>query len=207
MPDCYKVLLLFGPPGSGKGTQGRILGRIPGLVHLATGDMFRSLDPDSDLGRRVTAYSARGELVPDELTMELWRSHVRGQVEKGLYDPRAELLLLDGIPRSAAQASMLDGSVSVLQVVHLKPDGIDELVARMKRRATQEGRTDDARESVIRRRFEVYDEETSLVLAHYDPALISEVPAVGSPVEVVQRILEVLVPIYRQAGLANPLEK
>ena len=69
----FKTILLFGTPGAGKGTQGKILGKVPGFFHLACGDVFRSLDMGSDLGKQFIAYSSRGELVPDELTIELWR--------------------------------------------------------------------------------------------------------------------------------------
>ena len=123
MADRYKVVLLFGPPGSGKGTQGKCLGQIPGMRHLATGDMFRALDPESELGKRVVRYSSKGELVPDELTIELWRDYVRTQVDEGTYRPASDLLLLDGIPRSLGQARALDDSVDVLRVVHLKVPG------------------------------------------------------------------------------------
>ena len=69
MAKRLKTILLFGAPGAGKGTQGKILGRIPGFFHLSSGDMFRALDPNSDLGQRVTSYSSKGELVPDDLTI------------------------------------------------------------------------------------------------------------------------------------------
>ncbi|MHC4992094.1 MAG: adenylate kinase family protein, partial [Planctomycetota bacterium] len=113
MDEPYRVLLLFGPPGSGKGTQGRMLEVIPGLHHLATGDMFRSLDPDSPLGQRVRTYSSKGELVPDDLTVELWQDYLKKQIEEGAYRPEFDLLMLDGIPRSVAQAESLSKHVEV----------------------------------------------------------------------------------------------
>ncbi len=205
MAGPYRAILLFGAPGVGKGTQGKILGKIPGIVHLATGDMFRSLDRSSLLGKEVTRYSSRGELVPDELTIRLWRQHVLSLIEKCEYNPQLEVLALDGIPRNLAQAQALDDSIDPLVVVHLKPDSIDAMVERMKKRAHREGRQDDGDETVIRRRFEVYDRETAPVLTHYPPELIREVCAVGTPAEVLLNILKVVVPVYNKV-FGNPLD-
>ncbi len=200
----YKVMLLFGPPGAGKGTQGRILASIPGLYHLATGDMFRSLDPASPLGKRVTGYSSKGELVPDDLTIELWQQHLRDKIESNVFRPDHDLLILDGIPRSAAQAEAMDLYLDVLAILHIRPPSIEDMVQRLKRRAMLEGRRDDADEAVIRRRFQVYEEETAPVLGHYPKGIIREVSAVGAPIQVLQRILEILVPTCLEK-FRNPL--
>src|SRR4051812_47363348 len=77
-PMRYKTILLFGAPGSGKGTQGKILGAIPGFFHTACGDIFRSLDLQSEMGRIAWEYSSRGELVPDEFTVKLWKQYIKG---------------------------------------------------------------------------------------------------------------------------------
>ena len=114
MPRRYKTLLLFGPPGVGKGTQGKLLSNIPGLRHLATGDMFRSLDPASELGRKFHDVSSRGELVPDELTIACWQKYVCGLVSGGGYAPSRDILILDGIPRSVTQAEAMDEHIDVL---------------------------------------------------------------------------------------------
>ena len=188
----------------GKGTQGELLGHVPGFVHMASGDIFRALDAESDLGRKFHEYSSQGLLVPDEVTIEVWRNHVRGRIEQGTYRPDAELLVLDGIPRNTAQCTALEAHVEVLKVVHLHAPDIDEMVERLKKRAAKHGRTDDADESVIRRRFEVYDEETSPVLKYYDPDLLSEIPAIGLPAEVLMRVLAAIVPVYT-ARFGNPL--
>ena len=104
MSTRYPSILLFGPPGVGKGTQGQILGSIPGFFHLATGDMFRSLDKESEIGMEFTRYSSQGLLVPDFLTVRLWRQHVEQLIARELYNPEVDVLLLDGIPRSVPQA-------------------------------------------------------------------------------------------------------
>ena len=204
MPDRFKTVLLFGAPGAGKGTQGKILGQIPGFFHLACGDVFRSLDTTSDLGRQFLEYSSKGELVPDELTVEMWRQNMHAQTVLSLYKPNADLLILDGIPRNLAQAEAMDKHLDVLQVIHLVCPDIDEMVTRMKRRALKENRLDDADEKVIRRRFEVYDAETSPVLDHYDRSIIKEINALGSPADVLQHVLEVVVPV-QDGHFNNPL--
>lgn len=177
MSQPYASVLLFGPPGAGKGTQGKRLGQLDHCVHLATGDMFRGLDKESELGRKVASFSSRGELVPDDVTVELWQAHVAGMIERGEYDPSADLLLLDGIPRSEGQAAALEGLIEPKAIVHLVVRDLDQMVTRMKGRAAEQGRADDADEDVIRNRFTVYDRETAPVLGHYDPALVHEIDA------------------------------
>lgn len=204
MPHRYKTVLLFGAPGAGKGTQGKILGKIPGFYHLACGDVFRSLDTSTDLGQEFLAYSSRGELVPDALTIEMWRQNMHAQTVLSLFKPRQDLLVLDGIPRNVAQAEAVKEYVDVLRVIHLVCPNKDKMVERMKRRAIKENRLDDADESVIRKRFEVYEAETSPVLEYYSENLIRNVEALGSPASVLQHVLEEVVPV-QDAHFRNPL--
>jgi adenylate kinase len=204
MTQRYKTVLLFGAPGAGKGTQGKILGSVPGFYHLACGDVFRSLDVSSELGRQFVAYSSRGELVPDNLTVEMWRQNIHAQTMLSIYKPNVDLLILDGIPRNPSQAKAMDAHIEVLKVIHLVCPDVDRMVERMKRRAIKENRLDDADEKVIRRRFEVYERETRPVLQHYPARNVTEVGALGSPAEVLQHVLEVLVPV-QNAHFHNPL--
>ena len=204
MAQRYRTVLLFGAPGAGKGTQGKILGKIPGFFHLACGDVFRSLDVNSELGKKFLHYSSRGELVPDELTIEMWRQNIHAQTVLGLYKPHVDLLILDGIPRNVNQAKAMDQHIDVLEVIHLVCPDLDKMVERMKRRAIKENRLDDADEKVIRRRFEVYDREPRPVLEHYPKSIIREVNAMGSPAEVLTHILEVVVPVQNE-HFRNPL--
>ena len=206
MSDRYKSVLLFGGPGAGKGTQGKILGRIPGFYHLACGDVFRSLDTNSDLGKEFLKYSSRGELVPDTVTIEMWRQNVHAQTVLSLYKPQVDLLVLDGIPRNVAQAEAMEKYLDVLLVIHLVCADVDAMVMRMKRRALKENRLDDADEKVIRHRFEVYDQETKPVLDFYDSSIIREIDAIGSPADVLQHVLTVVVPVQNE-HFRNPLGK
>ena len=192
----HKTLLLFGAPGVGKGTQGKILGSIPGFFHLSSGDIFRALDANSELGKIFHKYSSRGELVPDDVTIEICTEYISNPPGRNGYNPDTSLLILDGIPRNVNQARLMEKHVHVLKVLHLVCEDLETLIERLRGRAIKENRTDDARESVIRRRWEVYQDETSPLLDHYPKSIISNVNGIGSPAEVLYRILEILVPLH-----------
>ncbi len=200
----YKTILLFGAPGVGKGTQGKILGHIPGFYHLACGDVFRSLDMSSELGRDFLAYSSRGELVPDQLTIDMWKTNIHAQTVLSIYKPNNDILVLDGIPRNLAQAKALDPYLEVLKVIHLVCRDVDAMVMRMRRRALKENRLDDADEKVIRRRFDVYQRETAPVIEFYPKEVVHDVDAIGSPALILQRILDILAPV-QDSHFKNPL--
>lgn len=191
----YKTVLLFGAPGAGKGTQGKILGKIPGFFHLACGDVFRSIDMTSDLGKQFLLYSSRGELVPDELTIQMWRQNMHAQTVLSIFKPKQDLLVLDGIPRNVKQAEAIQKSLDVLSVIHLCCHDENAMMERMRRRALKENRMDDADDKVIRHRFEVYHRETFPVLDFYSKSIVANIDAMGSPAQVFQRVLEVVVPV------------
>jgi adenylate kinase len=163
----YRSILLFGAPGVGKGTQGKNLGAIPGFFHCSCGDVFRALDPQSEMGRLFAQYSRTGGLVPDELTVRLWRETVEAWGAGGKFDPRADFLLLDGIPRSLEQAQIMDPMIEVAAVIYLICNNVEEIVARLQRRAKGSGRADDTNEEVIRHRMDVYEEVSRPVLEFY----------------------------------------
>ncbi len=204
MADRYHTVLLLGAPGAGKGTQGKMLGAIPGFHHFSSGDMFRGLDPRSELGKTFLSYSTRGELVPDEITVRLWRTCVRDQTRDGLYDPQRDLLILDGIPRNVPQTDLMDEHINVLGAIVLAAADPEKMLRRLRGRALKEARPDDAEEDVIRRRLAVYAEETEPVLAHYPRERVHRIDAIGSPARVLHRILGVLAPI-QEANFPNAL--
>ena len=111
----YKTILLFGAPGAGKGTQGKILGTIPHFFHCACGDVFRSLSASNPLAKIFIEYTGRGQLVPDEPTVKLWRNFIKNSEHSGRFHPKEDVLVLDGIPRNLHQAEMLDGVLRRLQ--------------------------------------------------------------------------------------------
>jgi adenylate kinase len=193
----FPTVLLFGAPGIGKGTQGRILGQIPGFHHLSSGDMFRSFDEDSPVRDEIRRYTSRGELVPDELTVRIWKKWLDRQVCDSLYNPQSQIMLLDGIPRSVKQCDLLQDCIDVLQVVYLLCPNEDLLVQRIRGRALEENRIDDADENVIRRRFDVYRQASAPLLKYYDNGIVSEIDPMGTPAEVLHRILDCLVPVQK----------
>ena len=187
-----RTILLFGAPGSGKGTQGKILGTIPGYYHCACGDVFRNLNADSRLGRVFLDYSSRGELVPDEATVDLWRNNIQANTMLGRFNPERDTVVLDGIPRNAAQAKMLQGTLDVRALLHLTCPDRNKMVERLQRRALRDNRLDDANLDVIRTRLQVYDQETKPVLDFYGPDVVHEINATQTPVEVLSDILRIL---------------
>jgi adenylate kinase len=195
MTNRYQTILLFGAPGAGKGTQGKILGQIPGFYHLSCGEVFRTLDMSSELGKTFMEYSSRGELVPDDATIKMWQQNMHAQTVLSHYKPLADLLVLDGIPRSVKQAKLLEKHLRVLKIIHLVCPDKTEMIKRLRKRALKENRVDDAKEEVIQRRWAVYEEETFPVLEYYPKNLIAEVNALGSPAAVLQHILEQVVPV------------
>ena len=192
--ERYKSLLLFGAPGCGKGTQGKILGMIPGFYHCACGDVFRNLDIHSELGKVFYEYSSRGELVPDEVTVKMWAENIHAHATIGHYKPHDDLLVLDGIPRTLEQAKLMDEHIEVLKVIHLAVNDEAAMTERLRRRALKSNRHDDADIKVIRHRWEVYKKETAPVLAHYQKEMVVDVDAIGSPAQVLHNVLDVVVP-------------
>jgi adenylate kinase len=185
----YKSLLLFGAPGSGKGTQGKILGTIPGFYHCACGDVFRAVDVRSNFGRAFLEYSSKGQLVPDDISIGLWSFQIDSMVQSGRFKPDIDFLVLDGIPRNTNQAKILDSKLDVRRVFHLTCSDKKKITDRLQRRALKENRLDDINVEVIDRRLRVYEEETKPVLDYYGPKLITHVNADQWPYQVLRDIL------------------
>ncbi len=185
----YRTILLFGAPGAGKGTQGKILGTIPDFFHCACGDVFRSLTASTPLGRIFLEYSSRGQLVPDEPTVQLWRNFIEGCERTGRFHPATDTLVLDGIPRNRPQAEMLADTLDVKIIFYLHCTNLQALVQRLQKRALRENRLDDANLDVIRDRLKVYDRETKPVLNFYGRKLVRRIDSTQTPVKVLRDIL------------------
>ncbi|MCL5097271.1 MAG: nucleoside monophosphate kinase [Candidatus Omnitrophica bacterium] len=188
----YNTVLLFGAPGAGKGTQGKVLGTVPGYFHIACGDVFRNLTVESELGRVFLEYSGRGELVPDEYTIRLWREAVEGRKQGAQFQPKRDMLVLDGLPRSLTQAQMLADALNVLAIFNLICPDRSKLIARLQRRALRENRLDDVNYEVILQRLDVYERETKPVLDFYGAQLVHTIDATQPPIVVLHQLLEVL---------------
>lgn len=161
--SLYVVML--GPPGAGKGTQARQIAAKHGIPHISTGDMFRAIQhEDSDLARRVRMIMARGELVPDSLTVEMVRDRLQ-------QPDAANGAILDGFPRTVEQAEALaelldeqfDAEVNVAFLFSVPKKTLFE---RIRRRADEEERLDDV-ESALQRRYEVYNQQTAPLVDYY----------------------------------------
>lgn len=158
-------LILFGPPGSGKGTQAVTLAEKYGLIHISTGDLFRyEMSNDTPLGLQAKSYMQKGELVPDEVTIGMLRNKVDAH-------PKSNGFIFDGFPRTVAQANALDAMLTekgqeVAALIALEVDD-DEIVARILNRGKTSGRADDNDESIIRNRIDVYNRETTPVFDYY----------------------------------------
>jgi adenylate kinase len=191
----YRTLLLFGAPGAGKGTQGKIIGTIPNFFHCACGDVFRSMKTDSEVGKVFLEYSSRGELVPDQPTINLWRHFIDGSTRTGRFHPEQDTLVLDGIPRNVPQAEMLKDTLDVIAIFYLRCTRVDQLVERLQRRALKENRLDDANIDVIRARLKTYEKDTKPVLQYYGKTLLHRINADQSPAKVLIDILKHVVKV------------
>ncbi len=200
----YRTILLFGMPGSGKGTQGTVLGQLPDLVHVSCGDIFRKLPKWGELGREVVRYTSSGLLVPDDLTVRIWRRHVQILELQELLLPEQHTLILDGLPRNYDQAQQLDDMLNVVQIFHLNISDTDKASERLKARALRENRLDDINEEVIRKRLQIYYEETFQTLSFYDPSIVYEVDASQSPLDVLRTIVDRLSEVNRSRTRPRP---
>ena len=191
-------LILFGPPGSGKGTQAAKLVDKYNLVHISTGDLFRyEMGNNTPLGTKAKEYMSRGELVPDEVTVGM----LQNKVEK---HPDARGFIFDGFPRTIAQAEALDtfllskGS-SVTALIELTVDD-EEIVKRILNRGKTSGRSDDNDESIIRNRIKIYESETSPVYEHYaEQGKAQKVPGVGGIEDIFARLTETIDSVAQDA--------
>jgi len=173
-----KNIVLFGPPGAGKGTQAVMLAKQLELIHISTGDIFRKeMSTESDLGRKARSFIEQGKLVPDDVTIDMLETHMRALNNgKGF--------VFDGFPRTISQAVALDRlldkfNTRVTQVISLEvPD--EELVSRLQNRAQVSGRIDDMDINIIRNRLNVYKKETLPLKNYYEKkGILFEVPGVG----------------------------
>ncbi len=161
-------LVLFGPPGAGKGTQATFLAKEYQLIHLSTGDILREeIAENTEIGRKTKDLICRGELVPDDIVIEL----IRHKLDK---NPTANGFLFDGFPRTVPQAEALDTLLvhygrSVSAMLSLEVDK-EELINRLMNRGTTSGRSDDSNRPVIENRIEVYNQKTAPLIHYYQNA-------------------------------------
>lgn len=172
-------LILFGPPGAGKGTQAVKLAEYYGLRHLSTGEIFRrEMAEGTALGQAAKTYVNQGKLVPDDITISILKNHMMAHREGAGF-------ILDGFPRTLPQAEALERLMNELGLVLTAVVSLEvedaELIQRLRGRAATSGRADDADENIIRKRLEVYKNETLPLKDFYRRrGVLQEVNGVGS---------------------------
>ena len=180
-------IILFGPPGSGKGTQAKMLVEKYNFYHISTGDMFRyEMGNNTSLGQQAKTYIEAGNLVPDSLTIEMLKKRVvENQDVKGF--------IFDGFPRTTPQANALDILMNSLGhningLIALDVND-DEIINRLQERAKTEGRADDANVETVKNRIEVYKQNTAPVFDYYNKFDKSvKVDGIGSIEEIFERL-------------------
>ncbi len=184
-------IVLFGPPGAGKGTQAEKLIEKYNLVHLSTGDIFRSnIKGETSLGLLAKSYMDKGELVPDSVTIQMLEQEVNKYS-----DPQG--FIFDGFPRTTKQALALDGflnsigtDISLMLALEVEDQ---ELISRLLNRGKDSGRVDDQNESIIANRIKVYNEQTAVVADHYESQnKFISVNGVGGVDEITSRLYNVI---------------
>ena len=196
-----RAILLFGMPGVGKGTQGAALGALPGFVHVSSGEVFRNLNKLGRLGRQVADYTSAGRLVPDDLTVQIFTQHLTLLENDGAFNPTADLLLLDGIPRTFEQARLLsERGLEVVLIFNLVITNEAEAVARIRNRALKQNRVDDSDEAIIRKRFETFNRQTAETLKAYDPRLTVLIDSARLPVQVLHEMTQQLCVLAHASG-------
>jgi adenylate kinase len=165
-------ILLFGYPGSGKGTQGRILSVLPGFHHVAMGDILRAVTPGSAMHERVQGYLKAGNLVPDEVVMELFARYV-----ENLKPEPQDFLVIDGIPRNAKQVQLINRIVDVVRIFKLSVYDENLVIDRMRKRARAQGRSDDLSDEIIQHRLGIYRAETESCIRAFPGTLLTRIHA------------------------------
>jgi adenylate kinase len=167
-----RAILLFGYPGSGKGTQGRILSALPGFHHVAMGDILRGLTAAHPLYPAIHEQIRQGNLVSDDLVMELFGSHLAS-----LALPPNDFVIVDGVPRNRRQVDLLNRLVDVIKIFKLSIYDEAVVIDRLRRRAQAQNRPDDSSEAVIRHRLVVYRSETESCITTYPGTILTRIQA------------------------------
>lgn len=185
------AIVLFGKPGAGKGTQAEFLKEKYNLVHISTGDIFRfNIKNETELGKQAQVFINKGELVPDEITINMLKAEVEKNMDKSGF-------LFDGFPRTLPQANALDNFLKSINLEITATVGLeandDVLVERILERGKTSGRADDQDEVKIRTRYEEYNEKTAPLVSFYSAQnKYFAVDGIGSISEITERLSNVI---------------
>jgi len=196
--QLHDTIPIHPPPGRARQRQrdaGQDSRLDPRLLSQCRGDIFRSLDLQSEIGRVFWDYAGKGKLVPDEITIRVWKQFIKGMEMINQFHAESEILVLDGIPRNVQQAKLLADTLDVQKVIHLDCADMNKMVERLRRRALRENRFDDASDEVIRRRLAVYERETMPLLDFYPQEQVVRIEATMSQIRVLSDLVKVLVPL------------
>lgn len=167
-----RAILLFGYPGSGKGTQGKILSALPGFRHVAMGDILRGLTPAHPMHAAVQQQVRQGNLVPDEMVMDLFAHHLTT-----LKLSSTDFVIVDGVPRNRKQVDLLNRIADVIKIFKLSIYDEAVVIDRLRKRAQAQNRSDDASDEVIQHRLEVYRRETESCITAYPGPILTRIQA------------------------------
>ncbi|MCH9609106.1 MAG: adenylate kinase [Chlamydiales bacterium] len=187
--DKFPAILILGAPGSGKKTLGRFLGAAPTQYYLSSGMIFKSLDPDSSAGQLFFSYARKKKLVPNDVTIEIWKHYIQGLVSTNSYLPKKQDLLLDGIPRTKEQAELLKEHLFIRHIIVLESFSKDNLYERMCQRAREAGDVIEVTQEGFEFDYEVYIKEIQGILDCYPEHLISFINSEQHSLEVLRDVL------------------
>ncbi|MEM1158133.1 MAG: nucleoside monophosphate kinase [Verrucomicrobiota bacterium] len=189
-----KAFYLIGPPASGKGTHGKLIGGLPGFFHFSMGQAFRSMKPKTDQERRelqrAHELTSEGYLADDELAHRIFKDYFTGLTASRLFDPVGQTLILDGIPRRRTQAEWLESRVELIRVIQFICDE-EVIFERVEKRAMLEGRADD-KSDVVRTRLKVYLDQLEPMMDFFPPAHIVRINSAAAPLRVLRQVLKAM---------------
>ena len=196
MKNKYKTILIFGLPGVGKSTQAKLLDNSR-FYYVSSGEFLRTLENDtefenSDLGEKISQTMSSGGLISDSIITELLFNNISEAIKKKMFDPNRQILVLDGMPRNASQADLIDNQIEVIKIIYIYSSDDSVLANRITKRAKLEQREDDQDIRTFKKRLAVYKSETEEVLNHYPKEIIDKVDGINTIEEISRQIKKIL---------------